>query len=153
MPHSLPVLAGKFLHFRGKKKVLQDSVFFRLLSFAHSCPHENDFKYYKMCMWKEIWELGTQILRWLCSTFHSAHSSQTSVLSFLYAIMQRSTECQAGSSEPAHSLTVFWRDSPRRSTTHCDGDKVSEISESHPTQLRCPGDFPEEVKCITGRRT
>ena len=50
MPHSLPVLAGKFLHFRGKKKVLQDSVFFRLLSFAHSCPHENDFKYYKMCM-------------------------------------------------------------------------------------------------------
>lgn len=61
-----------------------------------------------------------RFLRWLCSTFHSAHSSQTSVLSFLYAIMQRSTECQAGSSEPAHSLTVFWRDSPRRSTTHCD---------------------------------
>lgn len=120
MPYSLPVLPGKFLHFRGEKKVLQDSMFFRLLSFAHSCPHENDFKYDKMCMSKEIWEIGTEILRWLCSTFHSAHSSQTSVLSFLYAIMQRSTECQAGSSGPAHSLTVFWRDSPRRSTTHCD---------------------------------
>ena len=49
MPHSLPVLPGKFLHFRGKKKPLQDSVFFRLLLFAHSCPHENDFKYCKMC--------------------------------------------------------------------------------------------------------
>ena len=153
MPHSLLVLPGKILHFK-KKKFLQDSKCFRLVSFAHSCPHENDFKYYKMCMWKEIWEIGTRIWRCLCSAFHSEHSIQTSVLSFLNAVMQRSTEHQAGNSKPAHSLTVFQGDKPAGPHhTVWQEDKVSEISELHATQLGCPGDFPEEVKCTTGRRT
>lgn len=135
-PESLCILETKKVSFR-------DFMFFRLLSFAHSCSLENHLKYYKMYMWKEIWEIGTQILRCQCSTTHSEHSILTFILSSLYLVLQRSTERQAGSCEPAHSLTVCRGDNPAgHHYTVWQEDKVPETSESHPTQLGRPGRLP-----------
>ena len=103
-----------------KKVSVQDFMFFRLLSFARSCSLENHLKYYKMYTWKEIWEIGTQILRCPFSTTYSEHSILTFILSSLYLVLQRSTERQAGNGEPAHSLTVCRVTTLQVTTTQCD---------------------------------